>query len=82
MTHRESTKDYHYVQERAKHKREEPSTCLSPRLLRRQESMWWILWFSIYNERRSQLCLRRGARNTQGEERGHFCICVESRHLT
>ena len=72
MTHRESTKDYHYVQERAKHKREEPSTCLSPRLLRRRESMWWILWFSIYKERRSQFCLRRGARITQEEEGGYL----------
>ena len=78
MTHRESTKDYHYVQERAKHKREEPSTCLSPRLLRRQESMWWILWFSIYNERRCQfLYAARRAKHPGGREGPFLYLCGE-----
>jgi len=30
----------------------------------------------------ASFCMRRGARNTQEEERGYFCICVESRYLT
>ena len=55
---------------------------LSPRLLRRQESMWWTLWFSIYNEKEPVFCMRRCAQNTQEEEGGYFVFCVESKNLT
>jgi len=76
MTHQESTQDYHYVQRESQTQARGTVNVPQSTAASAAGVHVVILWFSIYNERRSQFCLRR-AKHPGGREGLFLYLCGE-----